>query len=435
MAHSKVKNANINYSAAASGAKEKKKHRLNNAFVLLLITVFQLISAAQTVFDSDGEIRQDIVFVFGAYIVIEWLWLIISRAAFKRKSFELELIGFFLTGIGLTVVASVFPGDLIKQFVAFLLGLTVFELILWFVADIKRIEWSSVPLAIASVALLALNLILAEATNGALNWITVFGISFQPSEFVKIAFIFVGASTLEKLQSTRSLLKYIVFSVVCIGCLFLMYDFGAALIFFFTFILISFMRSGDIRTIAVVCGAALLGAILILIFKPYVAERFATYRHIWEYPDAGGYQQTRVLIYAASGGLFGTGIGRGELRNIFASTTDLVFGVLCEEWGVILAIAVVLAYGFIAVHAIRSSQGARSSFFAIAATAAAGMMLFQTCLNVFGITDILPLTGVTLPFISQGGSSMICSWALLALIKACDLRTYPSFYEKVEAQR
>lgn len=435
MAHSKVKNANISYSSAASGAKEKKKHRLNNAFVLLLITVFQLISAAQTVFDSDGEIRQDIVFVFGAYIVIEWLWLIISRLAFKRKSFELELIGFFLTGIGLTVVASVFPGDLIKQFVAFLLGLTVFELILWFVADIKRIEWSSVPLAIASVALLALNLILAEATNGALNWITVFGISFQPSEFVKIAFIFVGASTLEKLQSTRSLLKYIVFSVVCIGCLFLMYDFGAALIFFFTFILISFMRSGDIRTIAVVCGAALLGAILILIFKPYVAERFATYRHIWEYPDAGGYQQTRVLIYAASGGLFGTGIGRGELRNIFASTTDLVFGVLCEEWGVILAIAVVLAYGFIAVHAIRSSQGARSSFFAIAATAAAGMMLFQTCLNVFGITDILPLTGVTLPFISQGGSSMICSWALLALIKACDLRTYPSFYEKVEAQR
>lgn len=435
MAHSKVKNANISYSSAASGAKEKKKHRLNNAFVLLLITVFQLISAAQTVFDSDGEIRQDIIFVFGAYIVIEWLWLIISRAAFKRKSFELELIGFFLTGIGLTVVASVFPGDLIKQFVAFLLGLTVFELILWFVADIKRIEWSSVPLAIASVALLALNLILAEATNGALNWITVFGISFQPSEFVKIAFIFVGASTLEKLQSTRSLLKYIVFSVVCIGCLFLMYDFGAALIFFFTFILISFMRSGDIRTIAVVCGAALLGAILILIFKPYVAERFATYRHIWEYPDAGGYQQTRVLIYAASGGLFGTGIGRGELRNIFASTTDLVFGVLCEEWGVILAIAVVLAYGFIAVHAIRSSQGSRSSFFAIAATAAAGMMLFQTCLNVFGITDILPLTGVTLPFISQGGSSMICSWALLALIKACDLRTYPSFYEKVEAQR
>lgn len=435
MAHSKVKNANISYSSAASGAKEKKKHRLNNAFVLLLITIFQLISAAQTVFDSDGEIRQDIVSVFGAYIVIEWLWLIISRAAFKRKSFELELIGFFLTGIGLTVVASVFPGDLIKQFVAFLLGLTVFELILWFVADIKRIEWSSVPLAIASVALLALNLILAEATNGALNWITVFGISFQPSEFVKIAFIFVGASTLEKLQSTRSLLKYIVFSVVCIGCLFLMYDFGAALIFFFTFILISFMRSGDIRTIAVVCGAALLGAILILIFKPYVAERFATYRHIWEYPDAGGYQQTRVLIYAASGGLFGTGIGRGELRNIFASTTDLVFGVLCEEWGVILAIAVVLAYGFIAVHAIRSSQGARSSFFAIAATAAAGMMLFQTCLNVFGITDILPLTGVTLPFISQGGSSMICSWALLALIKACDLRTYPSFYEKVEAQR
>lgn len=226
------------------------------------------------------------------------------------------------------------------------------------------------------------------------------------------------------------MVKYIIFSVACVIALFLMYDFGAALIFFFTFILISFMRSGDIRTIGLVCGGALLGAVLILLFRPYVAERFATYRHIWEFMDSGGYQQTRVLIYSASGGLLGVGIGNGRLRDVFASTTDLVFGVLCEEWGLILAVTVIFAYAVLAIHAIRSAQNARSAFFSIAAVSAAGMMLFQVCLNVFGITDILPLTGVTLPFISQGGSSIICSWCLAAFIKACDKRTYPEFYDK-----
>lgn len=414
--------------------KNKKQLRLNSPFVLLLITVFQLISAAQTVFDGD-KIREDVAIVFASFFLIEWGWYIISRFILKRKNFELELIGFFLTGIGLTVVASVFPGDLKKQFISFLMGLVCFAVIVWFLEDVKRTEWARVPLAGAAIGLLAINLILAEATNGALNWIKIGGISFQPSELVKVAFIFVGAATLEKLQSTRSLVKYILFAVVCIGCLFLMYDFGAALIFFFTFILISFMRSGDIRTIALVCGVALLGAVLILMFKPYVAERFATYRHIWEYPDAGGYQQTRVLIYAASGGLLGTGIGLGQLRHIFASTTDLVFGILCEEWGILLAVTVILLYAAIAVYAIKISQNARSAFYAIAAVSAAGMMLFQACLNIFGITDILPLTGVTLPFISQGGSSLICSWSLLAFIKACDMRTYPKFYEKTEAGR
>lgn len=96
MAHSNAKSTNPNYNRINSNIKEKKKHRLNNGFILLLITIFQLISAVQTIFDSEGKIRQDIVFVFGAYIIIEWLWLIISRFGFKRKSFELELIGFSL---------------------------------------------------------------------------------------------------------------------------------------------------------------------------------------------------------------------------------------------------------------------------------------------------------------------------------------------------
>jgi len=185
------------------------------------------------------------------------------------------------------------------------------------------------------------------------------------------------------------------------------------------------MRSGDIKKILLICAAAAVGAVAIVIFKPYVANRFMTYRHIWEYMDSGGYQQTRVLIYSASGGLFGVGLGNGQLRNVFAATEDLVFGVLCEEFGIILAFTVALTYVAFAFYSIKMAKTARSTFYSIAACAAAGLMLFQAGLNIFGVTDLLPLTGVTLPFVSRGGSSMLSSWGLLAYLKAVDPLTYP----------
>ncbi|MDE6155746.1 MAG: FtsW/RodA/SpoVE family cell cycle protein, partial [Eubacterium sp.] len=121
------------------------------------------------------------------------------------------------------------------------------------------------------------------------------------------------------------------------------------------------------------------------------------------------------------------GIGKGNIRNYFQNyltTTDDVFGLICEEWGFLFAIVLVLSFAAIAVSAIVNSIAARSAFYSITAVAGAGMLLFQTALNIFGITDVLPLTGVTLPFVSQGGSSMLCCWAVLAFIKASDVRTY-----------
>ena len=305
--------------------------------VLLMITIFQVWSAVQTIFEEDGSLNAELVSIFGIYIAIEWLYVVLFRTIFKKKSFELELIAFFLSGIGLVICASVYPNLLLKQFISVLLGLALFIGMVWFLGDISRVDASRVPMACAALLLLAVNLVLAKATNGALNWLDLGFVSIQPSEFVKLAFIFVGAATLDKLQSTRSLTKYILFSFACVGFLFLMYDLGAALIFFVTFLMMAFMRSGDIRTLIAVCLVALAGAAFIVIFKgDYVAQRFAAYRHVWEYSDGKGFQQTRVLVYMASGGLFGVGIGAGKLKNVFAATTDLVFGVLCEEWGLLL---------------------------------------------------------------------------------------------------
>lgn len=409
------------------------RHHPMHAFtILLLLTVFELIVFPQVLLDDSGKVQTKVAISLGAYVVVEWIYFFIGSVILKKKSLELEGIGFFLTAIGLAVVASVNPGDLHKQLAAALIGIVGFIALTWLIGNIDRVMKLRIPVAVVAVGLLGVTLIVAEAINGANNWIFIGGVSIQPSELVKIAFVYVGASTLEKLQSTRSLTIYILFAVACVGMLFLMQDFGTALIFFFTFIVIAFMRSGDIRSIMLICVAALLGAALILYMKPYVADRFAAYRHVWEMADTTGYQQTRVLIYAASGGLLGVGIGNGKLGEVFASTSDLAFGMLCEEWGLLFALVVVLVFALLAVYTVKCAPTSRSSFYSIASCAATGMMLFQSCLNIFGVTDILPLTGVTLPFISQGGSSIICSWCLFAFIKAADIRTYPKLYNEPE---
>ena len=118
-----------------------------------------------------------------------------------------------------------------------------------------------------------------------------------------------------------------------------------------------------------------------------------------------------------------------------AGDTDLVFGMLCEEWGLIIAVLAVLCIITLAVFAVRACRAGRSSFYTIAACGAGGLLVFQTCLNVFGAVDILPLTGVTFPFVSNGGSAMLACWGLLAFLKATDTRQNASFAIRLPSRR
>ncbi len=400
--------------------------RASYGVILILLAVFNLVSMVLNLFPN-GEFSIQIMCVYVGFIALQWLYFAFAAFVMRIHNFELEMIGFMFSSIGLAIVGSMYPETVLKQFLAIALGVVAYCALLMlmrFVAVLKALRWL---VAFAAIGILGVTLAIAEPTNGALSWLNLGGISIQPSELVKVAFIFAGAVTLEKLQSIRNLTMYIVFAAICVGELFFMYDFGAALIFFFTFIVIAFMRSGDVRTLVLICIVAALGAGLILAFKPYVASRFSTYLHVWDYMDEGGYQQTRTLIYTASGGLFGLGLGRGELRNIFAAAEDLVFGVVCEEFGMIMGFLVPVTYGVIAIWTVINSGKAKSTFYSIVGVAASAMMLFQTMLNVFGITDLLPLTGVTLPFVSKGGSSVVSCFCLLAFIKAIDTRTYASF--------
>ncbi len=392
--------------------------------LLLAVTLVQLLLLVQACF-AGGVFSYLPVIPFGLIAVTEWTLYLFSMKGLGRVSFELETVGFLLTSIGMMLISGTGVKSTYTQLVSMVIGVVLFCVLIWFLGDLERVMKSRIFIGGLAVLLFAANLVFAHEQNGARNWINIGGVGVQPSEFIKIAFVFVGASTLDRLQTAKNLTGFITFSAICMGALFLMRDFGTACIFFVTFLIIAFMRSGSVRTIALICAVAVFGVFLILKFRPYVAQRFSAWRHVWEHVnDSGGYQQTRVMSYTASGGLFGMGIGNGKLKSVFASTSDLVFGMLCEEMGLILALVVVISIALLMLYARSDVTRSRSTFYSISACAAAGMMLFQACLNVFGATDVLPLTGVTLPFVSAGGSSMVAVWGLLAFIKASDERTY-----------
>lgn len=402
-----------------AGTRTRAGHAVHQVPTLLLLTLFQLLTAIQLILGGCDPALE--LTAFGGLIALEWA-LYLALRAFRRTGFEAETLAFFLCTMGLAVVSSSAPESLIKELLAIVAGVCVFLVVCWSLRDLERAKTVRYLAAVAGIGLLAFNLLFGVEKFGARNWIQLGGVSFQPSEFVKVCFIYVGASTLSRLMSKRNIVLFIAYSAVICACLALMKDFGTAIIFFVAFLVIAFLRSGNFATIALAIAATGFAGVLVLRFLPYARNRFEAWGHVWDYALTTGYSQTRSMMCIASGGLFGLGPGKGWLKYVAASDTDLVFAFVSEEWGLIMAVLMVACIVILACFVVRSAPAGRSCFYTIGACAAVTVMVTQTILNVFGMADFLPLTGVTFPFVSNGGSSMVCVWGLLAFIKAADTR-------------
>ena len=396
------------------------------ALTLFELTALELLLLLQQLTTVPGRAPLQITLGFAVLILLEWLGYYAMRLI-GRSGFEVETIAFYLTALGLSVTASSAPQDMFKQTVLILAAFVLFVLLGLWLRSVRRAERTRIPAAALALGLLALNVFTSDSLNGAKSWLQIGGFSFQPSELVKVAYIYVGAATLEKLYRRRNLLGFIVFSAVCVGALALIGDFGTALVFFICFLVISFLRSGSIATVFLALSGAGMAGFLAVSIKPYIARRFATWGHVWDDVYGAGYQQTRALGAAAAGGLFGKGAGGGWLTDVVAADTDMVFAVICEEQGLIVALCMVLAVLTLSFFAVRTARRGRSAYFSIAACAAVSMLMAQMALNVFGTLDLLPFTGVTFPFVSRGGSSLLACWMMMAFIKGSDTRRGGSF--------
>lgn len=408
---------------------------------LVLLTVFQLLEVMQFFFNRPDD-RMQILTAFGILLGVEWV-MFIGQKLIKRSGFEVETIAFFLVSIGMGVWSSANPGELMKQLIAMGIGIAIFLTLGVLLRDLQRAKKLRYLAAAAGVLLFLANLALGRSINGSRSWIYLGGFSFQPSEMVKICFILAGTSTMDRIVTQRNLWGFVLYTAFIGGCLVVLNDFGVAAIFFVGFLAIALLRSSSYpNVILVLVGVGMLAVIVlaaVLAVKhfPHVAKRFSSYGHIWEDSFDKGFQQTRSLMCIAAGGLFGLGLGNGWMQYMAgegAADTDLVFAYVSEEWGLLMAIMMIFALAMLGLFVVRSAKVARSSFYTIGASAAMSILIVQAILNFFGTVDFLPLTGVTFPFVSNGGSSMMSCWGILAFIKACDTRQNASFAVKLSDQ-
>ena len=307
---------------------------------LMLLTILQCAMLMGFMMRSQ---QSDIFFVvqgFGGIVLCQWL-LYIFYCLIHRKSFEVETLAFFLCTVGMAALSTVKPEETVKQLSAMVLGVVLFLIIGWSLRDLERAKVVRYLAVLAGVGFLVVTLLFGKEYYGAKNWLIIGGMSLQPSELSKVCFVFAGASTIDRIMTKRNLILFIVYSVLICGLLALMNDFGTALIFFCAFLVIAYLRSGSVGTVALAITALGFAGVLALKIAPHALQRFATWRHIWDDPLQSGYQQTRALMCIASGGLLGLGPEGGALQKVFAADSDIVFATISEEWGLLMAVMTV----------------------------------------------------------------------------------------------
>jgi cell division protein FtsW len=314
-------------------------------------------------------------------------------------------------------------GDLIKYVLYGAVGLVLMRMLAR--DGVAKVQSITGPLlAVSFVLVLATHVPhLGVSVNGARRWIGPAQLQFQPSELMKLALVLYAATLLAKrpgrVNDVRDLMKPLLF-VVGGGCLLVVTqpDLGTAMVIAFTTCALLIAAGIPMRNLAIIAGVTLGLVFLYALARPYERARLTSFIDPWAHASGSGFQAVQGQIAIGSGGLFGTGPGQ-SVQKIFylpEAPTDFILAVIGEELGVVGVCGLLFLYGLIAYAGLRAAKGARSLYSALIAVGVTALIVSQALLNVFAVLGLAPLTGVPLPFVSYGSSSLIVMLASMGLL-------------------
>ena len=396
-----------------AATKQKKLPRIkpiNNFALLMVLSVFQLLSGT-------GTFEVKVLLCTLALIVLEWLYVSVFYFAMHRRNFELEFIAFFLSGVGITVIGSIKPDDAFKQLLMLIAGVIGFIVLVFLMGDVDLCMRLRLPVAVAAILLLIVNIAIAKVPHGARNWITIFGVTFQPSEFVKLTFVLFTASMFYQSTELKQVCITTAAAAAHVLILVLSKDLGGALILFVSYVLMLFIATGKklylFGGIGLGCGAA---AAAFGLFD-HVKRRVAAWKNPWADIDNTGYQITQSLFAIGTGGWFGMGLCQGMPGKIPVVEKDFIFAAIGEEFGGIFAVCLLLICLGCFIQFMMIASQMQAMFYKLIAFGLGTTYIVQVFLTIGGVTKFIPSTGVTLPFVSYGGSSILSTFIVFNVVQ------------------
>ncbi len=412
--------------------------RLRELYNLGIVTVLTAIGFLSVYTARQQEITSTSLVYAGFFLALYFVAHLGLRAGLPNADPWLLPLAALLSALGLTEIYRLDPLLARDQSIWVVVGLVGFLGAIFVVGDHRRLEGYKYTLAAAAVLLLVLTMVVGTTINGARLWIRVGGIQVQPGEFSKLLLVvFLAGYLREKrevlttparrvlgvgIPAVRHLGPLVTMTGIALGVVAVMNDLGTALLLFGIFLAMLYVATGRHAYTAIGLAMFGIGSWLVYRVTPHVQERFSVWLDPWKDPHATGYQVIQSIESIADGGIFGTGLGKSfQLIStghpvIPAAQTDGIYAVWADETGLAGAAGMLLIYMLFAYRGFKIAAVADDGFSKLLATGLTFAFTLQAFLIVGGVTRLIPLTGITLPFVSYGGSSIVSNFILLALL-------------------
>jgi len=306
----------------------------------------------------------------------------------------------------------------IKQLVWLVIGISLFLFIVLYLKKglVKFSKYRYAFLA-GTIIFMAMATFFGVEIFGAKNWVKIGSFSFQPSEFGKIFLILYLSTALSNLTSRKQLIEPGVIISIALGFMVIQKDLGTALIIFAIAVTMVYLATSKKLYVLISLGLFSAGGLASYALFGHIRKRIMIWLDPWAYVYNESYQVVQSMYAIAMGGLFGKGLGMGHPGYVAVNESDFIFSVICEEMGLLMGFAILILHFLLFYRSIRSAMHAENNFTKLLAAGLSVMIATQTLVIVGGVTGSIPLTGITLPFVSYGGTSMLISFLALSIIQ------------------
>ncbi|WP_035292338.1 FtsW/RodA/SpoVE family cell cycle protein [Clostridium sp. KNHs214] len=389
-------------------ADEKKLLRYT---YLLCFTIFIDLFLIKDPFDKGAIIMAVLISILIGYSHF------IIRRFFPDGDKVILIIASILSVIGIGVLYRLSTTVAIKQLIWFSIGVAGFIFIVVLLPDLERFKKLRYLYLIATLVAMSLGTLFAPEQYGSKNWISMFGVKFQPSEFGKLFLVAYLASALKEYESFKQLIEPAIVVMISLGFMVFQKDLGSALIFFGISVTMLYIATSKFKYVATCIGLFIIGGLISYKLFGHVRLRIMIWKDPFKYASNESLQVVQSMIAIASGGLFGSGLGLGYPNFVPVNQSDFIFAVICEELGLLTGIAIIILYFILFYRCTRAALRANNNFSRLLAVGYSATIASQVLVIIGGVMSIIPLTGITLPFVSYGGSSMIITFFSLGILQ------------------